>query len=78
MHITTVLAFSDTDLKKYRHTFLMRDPQKTIPSYYRATIGDCGDFGEFDPNEAGFAELETLVVSSIPSERTTVVLLREK
>ncbi|KAF8503177.1 hypothetical protein JB92DRAFT_3123441 [Gautieria morchelliformis] len=51
----------DTDLKKFRHTFLMRDPQKTIPSYYRATKGDCGDFGEFDPNEAGFAELQTLM-----------------
>jgi len=52
---------SDADLKKFRHTFLIRTPQKTIPSYYRATIGECVDFGVFDPGEAGFAELRALL-----------------
>ena len=27
--------------------------------------GDCGDYGDFDPREAGFAELQTLVVISL-------------
>jgi len=56
---------ADTDLKQFRHTFLIRTPQKTIPSYYRATLGDCGDFGEFDPGEAGFTELRALLVGTI-------------
>ena len=53
---------TDADLKKFRHTFLMRDPRKSIPSFYRVTLGECGIFGEFDPNEAGFAELQALMV----------------
>ncbi|KAF8574528.1 hypothetical protein K439DRAFT_1372114, partial [Ramaria rubella] len=56
-------VLSDADLKKFRHTFLIRTPKKTLPSYYRATMGNCGDFGDFDPNEAGFAELQALLAS---------------
>lgn len=73
-HFSDPSTCLDADLKKFRHTFLMRDPRKTIPSYYRATIGDCGDFGDFDPNEAGFAELQTLMASTIWSEAQTVSL----
>ncbi|KIJ35522.1 hypothetical protein M422DRAFT_69943 [Sphaerobolus stellatus SS14] len=55
-------VFSDEELKKLRHTFLIRNPEKSISSYYRTTLGDCGkDFGSFDPNEAGFAELKALL-----------------
>ena len=43
----------------------MRDPRKSIASFYRVTLGECGIFGEFDPNEAGFAELQALMVISL-------------
>jgi hypothetical protein len=59
------LGFSDMDLMKFRHTFLMRDPQTTIPLYHQATKANCGDFGEFNPNDGSFAELQTLMVSSL-------------
>jgi len=55
-------VLSAEDLKKFRHTFLIRTPEKTIPSYYRATTtADCADFGAFDPSEAGFMELRALL-----------------
>jgi len=55
-------VFPDETLKKFRHTFLIRTPEKSIPSYYRATIGDCGkDFGSFNPEDAGFVELKALL-----------------
>ena len=53
----------DDALKGFRHAFLIRSPRKSITSYYRAILdNDCGDFGDFDPNEAGFKELNALFV----------------
>ncbi|KAF8521108.1 P-loop containing nucleoside triphosphate hydrolase protein [Hysterangium stoloniferum] len=65
-------VFSDAELKKFRHTFLIRTPAKTLPSYYRATISNCHDFGEFDPSEAGFVELQALMAYTkhlLPKDR---------
>jgi len=65
-------VFSDAELKKFRHTFLIRSPEKTLPSYYRATLRNCRDFGEFDPSEAGFVELQALMTYTkhlLPKDR---------
>lgn len=50
-------------LSKLKHTFLLRDPHKSIPSYWRMCIGDASretGFLFYDPNEAGYSELRTL------------------
>lgn len=44
-------------LSKMQHTFLIRTPEKSIPSYYRLCKGDTTDFDHFDPSEAGYCEL---------------------
>ncbi|KAI5068115.1 hypothetical protein GOP47_0016460 [Adiantum capillus-veneris] len=50
-------------LAKVRHSFLLRDPHKSIPSYWRMCVGDASQatgFHFYDPNEAGYLELRTL------------------
>lgn len=45
------------------HTFLIRRPEKAVPSYYRLCTGDQAeitDFHYYDPDEAGFTELKEL------------------
>ncbi|TIA81781.1 hypothetical protein E3P77_01688 [Wallemia ichthyophaga] len=55
-------VLSDEQLGEFRYAFLVRSPRKAITSYYRAILdNDCGDFGDFDPDEAGFAELLAMV-----------------
>ncbi|CAM0140661.1 hypothetical protein VKS41_006688 [Umbelopsis sp. WA50703] len=44
-------------LTKMYHTFLIRTPEKSIPSYYRLCKGDTTTFDHFDPSEAGYTEL---------------------
>lgn len=62
--VTSLTPPTDDQLKEFRYAFLVRSPRKAITSYYRATIdNDCGDFGEFDPSEAGFKELHAMMVS---------------
>jgi hypothetical protein len=50
-------------LRQFHFTFLIRHPRSSIPSYYRCTVppldGVTG-FYEFDPREAGYAELRLL------------------
>lgn len=47
-------------LRQYHFTFLIRDPRRSIPSYYRCTIPPLDQvtgFYDFDPSEAGYDEL---------------------
>lgn len=50
-------------LRDMKHTFLIRSPKKSIPSYYRLCQGkeaEATGFKYFDPLEAGFKEIEIL------------------
>ncbi|CEH17143.1 Branched chain aminotransferase BCAT1, pyridoxal phosphate enzymes type IV superfamily [Ceraceosorus bombacis] len=47
-------------LRRYRHAFLMRTPEKTIPSYYKCTQEGAGGFTFWDSAEAGYAEIRIL------------------
>ncbi|RDI78813.1 hypothetical protein Vi05172_g11233 [Venturia inaequalis] len=50
-------------LKQFHFTFLIRHPRSSIPSYYRCTIPPLDKvtgFYNFDPKEAGYAELRAL------------------
>ncbi|EPS41271.1 hypothetical protein H072_4796 [Dactylellina haptotyla CBS 200.50] len=57
----TVLPLST--LKKFQFAFLIRNPRKAIPSYYRCCVPPLNDmtgFKYFMPNEAGYRELRVL------------------
>ena len=47
-------------LQRFQHTFLIRTPAKSIPSYYKCTQEQAAGFSFFDPAEAGYAELKLL------------------
>lgn len=47
-------------LQRFQHTFLIRTPEKSIPSYYKCTQEKAAGFDFFDPAEAGYKELKLL------------------
>jgi len=48
-------------LKRCHHTFLIRTPEKALPSFYRCcTSGECGDYDRFNVDDIGFRELQVL------------------
>ncbi len=50
-------------LERFHFTFLIRDPHKSVPSYYRCTIpplADATGFDTFMPSEMGYAHLRRL------------------
>ncbi len=47
-------------LRQFTHTFLMRTPEKAVPSYYNCCRDGAGGFEYFDGAEAGFKELALL------------------
>ncbi|WFC98027.1 hypothetical protein MYAM1_000748 [Malassezia yamatoensis] len=47
-------------LQRFQHTFLIRTPEKSVPSYYKCTQEKAAGFDFFDPAEAGYKELELL------------------
>ncbi|WFD02117.1 hypothetical protein MOBT1_000796 [Malassezia obtusa] len=47
-------------LQRFQHTFLIRTPEKSIPSYYKCTQEKAAGFDYFDPSEAGYKELKLL------------------
>lgn len=47
-------------LQRFQHTFLIRTPQKSIPSYYKCTQENAAGFDFFDAGEAGYQELKLL------------------
>ena len=52
-------VFTDDELRRMTHSFLIRTPEKSVPSYYRCCIGDQAKetgFDSYDPNEAGYVE----------------------
>lgn len=56
-------VFSDEELKGLEHSFLIRTPEKSVPSYYRCCSGEQAKetgFDTYDPNEAGYVESVTL------------------
>lgn len=55
------MLMEDEGLREYQHTFLMRDPRKTIPSLYKASVDkQLTGWETFDPHEAGFKQLQNL------------------
>src|SRR6218665_3503179 len=57
----TVLPLSI--LKRFQFAFLIRNPRKAVPSYYRCCIPPLHEmtgFKYFMPNEAGYRELRVL------------------
>lgn len=56
-------VFSDDELKAMEHSFLVRTPEKSVPSYYRCCSGEQAKetgFETYDPGEAGYFESVTL------------------
>ncbi|ORY83151.1 hypothetical protein BCR37DRAFT_379132 [Protomyces lactucae-debilis] len=56
-------VFTDDELKSMTHSFLIRTPEKSVPSYYRCCSGDQAKetgFETYDPDEAGYRESVTL------------------
>ncbi|XP_066933233.1 uncharacterized protein [Clytia hemisphaerica] len=52
---------ADKDFNNWQHTFLMRNPRKTVPSLYKASVNKTLTGWEcFDPHEAGFEQLQDL------------------
>ncbi|BFZ54313.1 hypothetical protein PYCC9005_001347 [Savitreella phatthalungensis] len=52
-------VFTDDQLRNLNHSFLIRTPEKSVPSYYRCCIGDKAKetgFDSYDPEEAGYVE----------------------
>ena len=44
----------DKQLEEFQHTFLIRNPRKTVPSLYRASTNkQLTGWDTFDPHEAG-------------------------
>ena len=56
----TIIPTEDLLAPDIVHTFLIRDPQKAVPSYYRLCSGEKSKltgFEYFDPEEVGLNEL---------------------
>ncbi|PWN48551.1 hypothetical protein IE53DRAFT_294926, partial [Violaceomyces palustris] len=47
-------------LKRFKHTFLIRTPEKSVPSYWKCVQEKAAGFEYFDGAEAGYAELKLL------------------
>ncbi|CAB3981487.1 Hypothetical predicted protein [Paramuricea clavata] len=51
-------TFEEQGLREYKHSFLIRNPNKSIPSLYRvATNTEVSGWDHFNPVEAGFRQL---------------------
>lgn len=44
-------------LRRFKHTFLVRTPLQSVPSYYKCVQDKAAGFEFYDPSEAGYAEL---------------------
>ena len=56
-------VFTDDELREMTHSFLIRTPEKSVPSYYRCCSGEQAKetgFDTYDPKEAGYVESVTL------------------
>ncbi|PKI83221.1 hypothetical protein MVES1_003082 [Malassezia vespertilionis] len=47
-------------LRRFKHTFLVRTPERSAPSYYKCTEEHAAGFQFFDPAEMGYTELKLL------------------
>lgn len=47
-------------LRRFKHTFLIRTPQKSVPSYWKCVQEKAAGFEYFDGAEAGFSEQKIL------------------
>jgi len=47
-------------LRRFKHTFLMRTPKKSVPSYWKCVQDGAAGFAYFDAAEAGYVELKLL------------------
>ena len=71
--------YSDEQLRKWDHAFLIRTPTRAVPSYYRCCTGDNSnetEFAFYDPAEAGYRELRLIynyVKKLNPSQSFSIV-----
>ncbi|KIY47786.1 hypothetical protein FISHEDRAFT_65949 [Fistulina hepatica ATCC 64428] len=73
---TAALVFPLSSFAKAQHTFLIRDPRKSIPSLYALSIDkDRSGWDSFLPSEAGYAEQVLLfrIVTEVLHLPTVVV-----
>jgi len=63
------------DLMNFSHSFLIRNPERAIPSLYRASVNE-GRTGwtYFDESEAGFQEMYELYKILVDSGKTVTVI----
>lgn len=54
----TVLSISL--LRRFKHTFLIRTPERSVPSYYKCVQDQAAGFSFFEPAETGIVELRML------------------
>ncbi|ORX97258.1 hypothetical protein K493DRAFT_314140 [Basidiobolus meristosporus CBS 931.73] len=47
-------------LHRVINTFLIRDPRKSVVSFYKASLNEETNWGYFDPKEMGYQDLRTL------------------
>lgn len=47
-------------LRRFKHTFLIRKPEDSVPSYYKCASEKAMGFEFFDPAEVGYVELKIL------------------
>lgn len=66
----------DEALRGMQHTFLIRDPSKAVPSYYRACQRLLDEFGPWSPDETGLLESVVLYdhLVKLNPERRPLVL----
>lgn len=64
MEMVNPTVFPLTELHRFKHAFLIRNPIKAIPSYYRCTVPPLSErtgFTYFRSDEAGYRELALLI-----------------
>lgn len=59
-HVFYRLKDRKLPMEKMINTFLIRDPQKAVPSMYKCSISASTGWGNFDPSEMGYIEQKGL------------------
>lgn len=59
-HVFSRLKDGEVPIDKMINTFLIRDPQKAVPSMYKCSMSATPGWGSFDPSEMGYMEQKDL------------------
>ena len=60
MHRKNPTVLPTALLRRFKHTFLIRKPEDSVPSYYKCATENAMGFEYFDPAEMGYVELKIL------------------